>query len=100
MKDNDGVRNTFRVKFLVSAAAAILATVVMVTLRSPLIRLYLHEGSADSDIALAFGNGEDYLLVVVCGLLPYAVSQVYASTLRETGQTFVPMVSSVAAPEP
>ena len=31
------------------------------------------------------------------GLVPYALSQAYASTLRETGETVRPMVASIAA---
>ena len=34
---------------------------------------------------------------MIFGLLPFAVSQTYVSTIRETGQTFVPMVSGIVA---
>jgi putative MATE family efflux protein len=34
---------------------------------------------------------------MLIGLIPYAISQAYASTMRETGQTFVPMVASSTA---
>ena len=34
---------------------------------------------------------------MLLGLVPYALSQAYASTMRETGQTFVPMVASLSA---
>ena len=39
----------------------------------------------------------DYLYVMLWGLLPFAVSQVYASTLREVGETRLPMFASVVA---
>ena len=35
--------------------------------------------------------------VMLIGLLPFVLVQVYSSTLRETGQTIVPMVSGIAA---
>ena len=31
------------------------------------------------------------------GLIPFAVTQAYATNIKETGQTFVPMVASFAA---
>jgi putative MATE family efflux protein len=34
---------------------------------------------------------------MLIGLIPYAISQAYASTMRETGQTFVPMIASSTA---
>ena len=30
-------------------------------------------------------------------LIPFAISQTYINTIRETGQTFVPMLASMAA---
>ena len=41
--------------------------------------------------------GEQYLGWILIGLLPFALSQVYSGTLRETGETIVPMVAGVAA---
>lgn len=35
--------------------------------------------------------------MVLIGLLPFALSQVYSGTLRETGETIVPMIAGVAA---
>ena len=41
--------------------------------------------------------GEQYLGWILLGLLPFALSQVYSGTLRETGETIVPMIAGVAA---
>ena len=38
-----------------------------------------------------------YLAIMAVGLLPFAASGAYASTLRETGQTVLPMVASICA---
>ena len=43
------------------------------------------------------GYGRDYLLVMLWGLLPFALCNAYASTLKESGETFVPMAAGVAA---
>lgn len=62
-----------------------------------LIRLYLHEGSQSGDIAQTLQYGKEYLSVIMIGLIPYAIAQTYASTLRETGETIVPMVIGIVA---
>jgi putative MATE family efflux protein len=41
--------------------------------------------------------GKQYLWPMLIGLIPYAISQAYASTMRETGQTVVPMIASSSA---
>ena len=62
-----------------------------------LINLFLMgEGSA-ADAAGILACGREYLKVMLWGLLPFAVSTAYATTLRECGETLVPMISSFAA---
>jgi putative MATE family efflux protein len=57
----------------------------------------LHSGGSEGDLELTLAYGKDYLVIFVIGLIPYALSQAYASTLRETGETVIPMYSSVIA---
>ncbi len=95
--DVDGVRNTFRLKMIINVVASLLGTVAFALFDDGLISLFLHVGSAEGDLALTLSEGKLYLWVMLLGMVPYAVSQVYASTMRETGQTLVPMVASTAA---
>ena len=39
----------------------------------------------------------DYLKVMLFGLLPFALANAYSGTLRETGQTLVPMAAGIGA---
>lgn len=96
-KDDDGVRNCFRVKWMIALAMLLCAFGVFCLLPERLISIYLTEGTSAEDAASTLGFGMDYLRVMLWGLLPFAVSQVYASTLREVGETRMPMVASVAA---
>lgn len=43
------------------------------------------------------GYGLQYLGIMVVGLVPFAVNQAYATNIKETGQTMVPMVASFVA---
>ncbi|MBQ0010316.1 MAG: MATE family efflux transporter, partial [Ruminococcus sp.] len=63
----------------------------------PIISLFLQETESEGDLALTLAEGKRYLTVMLAGLLPFAFSNAYASTMRETGKTVVPMVASIVA---
>ncbi len=95
--DMKGLKDTFRIKILFSLVITILALIVMSVFSVPLIRLFL---TGEGDPALAEGMlryARDYLYITFLGLLPFALSMTYASTLRETGETMLPMKASIAA---
>ncbi len=96
--DHEGVQHAFRFKVIACAVVALIGMGVFLLLPETLINMYLHEGSKDvGDIVKVMEYAKNYMLIMVIGLLPYAFSQVYSSTLRETGQTFVPMLSGISA---
>ncbi len=96
-KDVDGVRQTFRFKLCTSVALTVIAVALLFLFREPLIELYLNDGSAEGDLALTLRYGIDYMDIVLLGLIPYAISLVYSSTLSETGYTVPPMTAGFAA---
>lgn len=95
--NREGVRNTFRFKFIICMIMAAFAMILFFFGGEELIMLYLHEGTQDGDIAKTLQYGKEYLSVIMIGMIPYAVSQTYASTLRETGETMVPMKIGIVA---
>ena len=96
-RDNDGIRYVFRFKLIVCIIVCCLSVALLSFLDAPLINLFLHEGSEEGDLALTLASGRTYIRVMLFGLVPYALSQCYASSLRETGETVVPMIGSGAA---
>lgn len=96
-KDHEGVRSTFRFKLLLVAGILVLGIVVLNLWGERLIELYLHEGSETGDLAATAEYGAKYLRVMLWGLLPFAIQQAYASTLRETGETLLPMKATFVA---
>lgn len=96
-KDNNGVRNCFRVKLIIAFAMLMIAMTVFIAMPDKLISLYLAEETSPSDAAATLGFAGDYLKIMLWGLVPFAISQVYSSTLREFGETKLPMISSIAA---
>lgn len=92
-----GVRNTLRVKLIVCLLIGVVGISIIGGASDFLINSYLHESTDGSDLLLTFESGKNYLSFILIGLIPFAISQAYASTLRETGETVVPMIASVAS---
>ncbi|MBQ8618782.1 MAG: MATE family efflux transporter [Clostridia bacterium] len=95
--DDAGVRHCFRIKWLIAIAMLICAGLVFMLLPEQLIGLYLAEGTSPDDLSKTLAFGMDYLSVMLFGLIPFAITQIYASTLREVGETRVPMIASISA---
>ena len=95
--DEEGVRHTFRFKFLICCAISILGAALFLLGDSFLIGLYLTGEGNPAEAAEVLQHGLQYLYVMVWGFLPFALTNAYASTLKETGNTFVPMVAGIAA---
>ena len=95
--DQDGMRHTFRVKLYFGVLTTLLAVALLVVRGEGFIDLFLRGESDGGDVALTLAEGMRYLKVMLWGLIPFMVVQVYAGTLRETGETVAPMVGSVIA---
>lgn len=95
--NHDGMRYTFRFKMISCVAITLLLSALLFEFGGSLISLYLKGGAEGGDAVLTHSAGMTYLKVMIIGLIPYVIAQTYASTLREIGQTMVPMLSSTAA---
>lgn len=95
--DMEGVRHTFRAKLCLSAAIVAIAMALFVSVGDTLIMQFLHEGEDGLDLASTLAYGREYLSVMLWQLPLFALMQVYGSTLRETGETVLPMKAGVTA---
>ncbi len=96
-RDNEGVRHTVRMKYYTVAAVLVLFTGAFLAFGDKLIMLFLHESTEDIDVALTLAYGREYLAVMLIQMVPFALMQVYAGTLRETGVTKLPMAAGILA---
>ena len=94
--DDEGVRATFRFKIILGALIVVFTLLVLIFAGESLIRLYLTSGNSEN-LQMTFEYGRQYLLIIFFEILPFVLVQVYASTLRETGQTMVPMIAGIVA---
>ncbi|MCI9663991.1 MAG: MATE family efflux transporter [Lachnospiraceae bacterium] len=95
--DYKGQRYTFRFKLYTCVAITALALLLFGLLDTELISLYLSDTGSVGDISLALEYGKEYLSIMMIGLIPFAIGQTYINTIRETGQTLIPMIASAAA---
>ncbi len=95
--DTDGIRDTFRLKLIIAAATVAVFVAIFLGAGRGLISLFLHQGQENLDLAATLDYGLDYLRVMLIQTVPFALCQVYASTLRQTGQTMLPMKAGIAA---
>ena len=95
--DADGVRHTFRAKLWVGLGAWAAFSAVLLLRGEALIGLFLHEGGEALDLQKTMDSGLGYLRVMMLQMPLFALQQVYASTLRETGETVLPMKAGIIA---
>lgn len=98
-RDVKGEMYTLRFKLMINFVAGLACVAVFAVFDDALISWFLQmeETVGELDPALALLRGKEYLRIMLIGLVPCAISQAYASTMRETGQTVVPMLASTAA---
>jgi putative MATE family efflux protein len=95
--DHKGIRHCFRAKTVIGITLFVLSVIVFVSFPEPLIKMYLNQGTSQSDAATTLKYGLSYLRIMLIGLLPFTLTQIYSSSLREIGETKLPMTASVIA---
>lgn len=96
-KDEDGIRYTVRFKVIITSVILLLGMAVFTIFDEPLINMFLHEGDDNGDLALTLSYGQDYLKAIMWGFFPFCITQIFSSSLRETGETVAPMVAGFVA---
>ena len=95
--DHKGVRECFRFKLIIVAVLTLLGILTFVVAGPSLIQLYLHEDGSGTSSAQTLLYAKQYMTVMLFDMLPFAISQAYAGTLRETDETVLPMKEGIAA---
>ena len=85
-KDQEGIRNTLRFRLVFSVVVCALGISVFLLFGHQLFQLYLNEeASSPEEIAATLEHAKDYMVIVLWGLLPFALVQCVSSTLRDVG---------------
>ena len=95
--DQEGIRHTFRFKIYRCLLLTALAAGIFWFGADSLVGLYL-QGEGDPAVAAdTLFYSRQYLHIMLLGLVPFALTNAYAGTLRECGQPAVPMYAGFAA---
>lgn len=95
--DFEGVKQTFRFKIIFCVLLAAIGVSLLYFKSDELIMLYLNKDDNATLAAQSLSFAKSYLYIMLIGLIPYTISQCYGSTLREAGQSAVPMIAGVLA---
>lgn len=97
-QDNQaGVRDTFRFKIWIGIIITVIGFIILGLLGDFLIQSYLSGEANQENVAIALNYGKQYLWIMMIGIIPFCVVQIYSSTLRETGETVLPMTAGIIA---
>lgn len=95
--NNDGIRHTFRFKLIACMSVALIGCSIFFFGGEVLISQYL-QGEGDPVLAQeTLHYCKEYVLIMLIGMFPFALTNAYAGTLRECGHPMVPMVAGLVA---
>lgn len=93
----EGFRNTFRMKVWICLICLLGGISIFLCFPEFLIGLYLHGESESVDPVLTMQLAGDYLSIMLLGIPFFVVTQIYASSLRETGDSVKPMLAGISS---
>lgn len=95
--DKKGVIYSFRFKIIAAILICALGAGIFLVFGDELVLMYLRGEGDVANIEASLDYGVRYLNIMLIGFLPFALCQCYSGTLREGGETMLPMKSGVAA---
>ena len=95
--NTEGVRNTFRFKIILTVLLALLFSALLLWQQDALIGMYLKGEAQEGAAEATFGFAKQYLNIVMIEMIPMALCQSFASTLRETNHAAPPMAAGIIA---
>ena len=96
-KDDRGIRHTFRYKLWMGLIITAAAIVIMSVFGKDLVGLFLNESSSGGDLEATLRYALGYMRIIFFSMPLVFISCTYSSTLRECGETMVPMYAGLAA---
>lgn len=92
-----GFQNTVRLKHWIGLVCLVGGLLVFNFAGEPLIKLYLQGESDNVDPVLTMSLAKQYMSIMLWGLPFFVFTQIYSTSLRETGESVKPMVAAVTS---
>ncbi len=90
-----GFRSTFRMKIWIGLFCLTGGLAAFILGNEFFIGMYLQGEAGDVDPQLTMGFAKDYLEIMLFSMLPFVATQIYATSLRETGESVIPMTGGI-----
>ena len=95
--NDEGVKSIFRLKWWIALCVVALGIIVFLTSGDLLIMRYLQGNGSGIDAGETLRLAKQYMQVMLWGLTPFAITQIYAGSLRETGESVKPMIAGICS---
>ncbi len=92
-----GFRSTFRMKIWIGLFCLAGGLAAFILGNEFFIGMYLQGEAGDVDPQLTMGFAKDYLEIMLFSMLPFVATQIYATSLRETGESVIPMTGGIVS---
>ncbi len=97
-KNINGYQQTFKFKWLVGVIIIILTSVLFILYSEELLSFFINSKEGEfSDPTIVLASGKEYLMIMLIGNVPFLIKEIYATSLREMKETFVPMLCGIIA---
>ena len=93
--DREGFARVFRLKLWIVILVTLSGIGIFLLAGPSLIRLYLTGTGNSFDPDLTMKYGLDYLNIMLIGLIPFSLTQVYAGSFREMNHSLEPMIAGL-----
>ncbi|MBO7742375.1 MAG: MATE family efflux transporter [Victivallales bacterium] len=96
-KDDDGLRRCFRLKLHIATAMVIIFSWLFTCFPEIMFSWFLQGEAAVGEAQQTLEYCHEYMNVMLMSMVPLAICFTYANTLRELGETRIPMLGSIIA---
>lgn len=91
----EGLKSTFRMKVWVGLFCLVVGLTAFLSKGQSLIGLYLKGEGTALNVELTLNLSMQYMTIMLFSLVPFIVTQIYASSSREIGESFTPMIAGI-----
>lgn len=97
-KNKNGYLEAFRFKWLLGIVIFLFSTTIFILFKNQLLSFFINSNEADAtNPEVVLNTGATYLMIMIIGNIPFIIKEIYATSLREMKETFVPMLSGIIA---
>lgn len=96
-KNEEGVRNIVRLKCWIVMLIVFAGILTFIFFGNDLLLLYFQGDAAEIDATLTLELAHEYLMIMLIGLVPFGVTQIYSGSLRMTNESIKPMVAGIVS---